>query len=274
MPTISEEKVSLLAMRASAERRMATIRRQRIGSLAVSAVAAFATALAWVADVDAQTFVVPLAALGLFSFAVSLTRDTSDVKAEIAALEGRLNTLEALESLKPGLKKGGNLVEQVGQAALSNVTAYFEIVMRKYRQGTMLTHSAVAISFLLVAAAVGMMFKTGTPSAAALITAGAGILTQVLTGIFFVLNKNDSEHLDKYQDKLERLTDIALMFGLVETIEDEAKADAMRLGIINRIATSRFGTEAVVRDAVVPESSAATMASGKLNGHSAGAPAP
>lgn len=239
MATISEEKEQLTKLRIQAERRLKAIRRYRSGALLVTVLSSFAGLACWLLGTATNYIEISLGLAAMFLF-ISLTRDTSETRAEIASLEGRENTLEALESLSSVLKEDAAYIEQIGQAALSNINAYFQIVMRKYRQGAMLTHSATALSFLLVLVAIAFAYHGEKQIQIAELSGGAGLLTQFLTGVFFVMNKTDSDHLDKYQGKLERLTDIALMFGLIDKVGDPANADKIRADVAQRIVVARF----------------------------------
>jgi len=112
---------------------------------------------------------------------------------------------------------------------LAAAEAYASTARLQLQSSFKLCKKVAYLSFLLMAIGVvfglGSLFARGASFDVAKFTGLAGILTQLISGIFFYLYNKSLEQVNRFSDKLSEMQELALSFVANSNIDDPAKRD-------------------------------------------------
>lgn len=143
----------------------------------------------------------------------------------VAELSTRQRIVRRLEPRAKGLEPGAppSYFDRLVQINLENLAAYYSLVKAQTDKSFHLSWIAGLIGFVLILAGLAAGFAGAVATEIGYISAGAGVITEFIAGIFFYLYNQTVRQLKGYHDRLLAVQNVLLSFKIVEGITDEAK---------------------------------------------------
>ena len=107
---------------------------------------------------------------------------------------------------------------------VTNLGAYYGLVKAHTNNSFLVSIAAGLVGFLLII--IGLMFGfagTGHEQTLAYLSAGSGIVTEFISGVFFYLYNQTVRQLKEYHDSLLEVQNILLSFKIVESTQDQER---------------------------------------------------
>lgn len=147
-------------------------------------------------------------------------------KAEIESLQSKRNIISGLP-LNPEDKP--QYYESLLQLNIENLDAYYRMVKIHTAQSFRVSLILSSIGILLITIGLGLGFNnTGDKAVIAYITAGSGVLIEIISSLLFYLYNKTVRQLKDYHDSLINAQNIFLSFKLVDSTENGPE----KLGLI------------------------------------------
>ena len=166
-------------------------------------------------------------------------------QSRVASLRQELDVLRAKKRI---LNRGATTLSETSPPSyfdrlvdinVTNLEAYYGLVKIHTNNSFQVSIAAGCIGFVLIVTGLILGFTniTNTPSISYL-SAGAGIITEFIAGVFFYLYNRTVRQLKEYHDSLIRVQNILLSFKIVgDTKDDNRKNILMELMLKCLIAT-------------------------------------
>lgn len=159
-------------------------------------------------------------------------RVESELQQDLAVLTTRLRLLGPIAT--DGAKEqdnAGAYFDRLVDINLTNLSAYYGLVKLHANNGFLLATGAGAIGFtlLLVGLMVGYFGDPATTRDITYLAAGAGLLTEFISAVFFYIYNKTVSQLKDYHDSLLAVQNVLLSLKLVGDTED-AKQKATMVG--------------------------------------------
>jgi Cyanobacterial TRADD-N associated 2-Transmembrane domain len=123
---------------------------------------------------------------------------------------------------------------------VSNLEAYYTMVKVHTNNSFLASISAGCIGFLLIFTGLIVGF-TGLQNSQsiAFISAGSGVITEFISGVFFYLYNRTTRQLKEYHDSLVDVQNILLSFKIVQDTSDNETRVAMTKSVIETLIASK-----------------------------------
>lgn len=174
-----------------------------------------------------------------FSFFISLV-----ISSRYTEMKGRLSrriaARDSLKELSLGLKKKFGYFDRLVKINLDNLNDYYELVKVHTRKSFNLSAAVGVIGFLIIIIAISFGYWKKEFKDISYVTAGAGVIVEMISSIFFYLYNRTVRQLKEYHDSLLGVQNILLSFKLVN--EDIKKGEG-KLPIIDKMIEFLLGSK-------------------------------
>jgi hypothetical protein len=177
-----------------------------------------------------------LIGIALFSYAlcgiavVAVMRQTriSSVKQEIDVLRARKRIFGRALVVPVANTSAPSYFDRLVDINVTNLEAYYGLVKVHTNNSFLFAMSAGCIGFVLVVTGLIVGFTSSTNAQAiSYISAGSGVVTEFIAGVFFYLYNRTVRQLKEYHDSLIRVQNILLSFKIVGDTRDEKQRNVM-----------------------------------------------
>lgn len=134
---------------------------------------------------------------------------------------------------------------------IDNLAAYYVLVKVHTDKSFLVATAAGIVGFTLVATGLVVgYFGSGTTPNVAYVSAGAGVVTEFIAGVFFYLYNRTVRQLKEYHDSLLAVQNILLSFKLVGDLQASDEKTRMMSSMLAYLVGSRTRPEAAAAAAV------------------------
>lgn len=162
----------------------------------------------------------------LFAFfgLAALGVETERHRIEAERLETTRNRIQYLMS---GRDEAESYFDSLVKINVENLGEYYALVKSNTRQSFQLSATMGIVGFAFIIAALVIGLKNPSEMHISYVSAGAGVIVEVITGIFFFLYNRTVRQLKEYHDSLLDVQNILLSFRLIEKVTDTTSQSDM-----------------------------------------------
>lgn len=147
---------------------------------------------------------------------------------------------ESFMEFNLGLKKKMGYFDRLVKINLDNLNDYYELVQANTRKSFNLSAAIGVIGFLIIIISLILGYVKEEFKDISYITAGAGVIVEMISSIFFYLYNKTVRQLKEYHDSLLGVQNILLSFKLVN---EDIKQDEKKSPIIEKMVEYLIGRE-------------------------------
>lgn len=154
------------------------------------------------------------------------------IKTEIENLQSKKNIISGLP---PSTENKKEYFESLLEINIENLDSYYRMVKVHTAQSFRVSLMLSSIGILLITAGLVLGFqKTGDKATIAYISAGSGVLIEIVSGLLFYLYNKAVRQLKDYHDSLINAQNTFLSFRLIEPINEGTE----KVGLITKMIDS------------------------------------
>lgn len=164
--------------------------------------------------------------LGLYWIALRTSRHAS-YEAEIETLKAKQKILSRLPENEPD-DGSGAYFDQLVRINVENLAAYYSQVKAQADKSFLTAVAVGGVGFLFIVSALIIgLFGITTSATMAFISAGSGVITELIATVFFYLYSKTVRQMKEYHDSLLAVQNVLLSFKLIGDIQSEETKASM-----------------------------------------------
>lgn len=167
------------------------------------------------------TWVMAFLWIFFLSFSItSLTANVGKARIDVADIEAQKKRFEDLYLERT---KTDTYFDRLVSINLENLSAYYVLVKQNARQSFNLSAFIGIVGFAVLIAGIVLGYIDPKYKDISYLATAAGVITEMISGVFFYLYNRTVRQLKEYHDSLIDVQNILLSFKLIEDTKDAAK---------------------------------------------------
>jgi len=186
--------------------------------------------------------------IGVLLLLAVIGTDVEKTEAQIERLESAKRSYEGLL----GINEEATYFDRLVQINVDNLSEYYSLVKIHTSQSFKTCIFAGGIGFFFIVLGVAIGYFNQNLKDISYLAAGAGIITEFISGIFFYLYSKTVRQLKQYHDALLDVQNVLMSFRLVDGLQNqERKAEMIKSMIqylIDKSKTQRKSSNGVIKE--------------------------
>jgi uncharacterized membrane protein len=158
---------------------------------------------------------------------------------EVVEAKAELESTQAIKNVMLKLPDSNNptteYFDSLVKINVENLSAYYTLVKTHTQQSFKVSLMAGIVGFILIGVGLVIGFQYENFKSIGIISTGAGIFVEFISGVLFYLYNKTVRQLKDYHDSLINVQNILLSFKLIESTRDEKSKTEMIGKMINRL---------------------------------------